>query len=287
MTGLSFFPKLNLNNETQAEGAVANQPERYLINSVLRASQVLEAFSFEKPSYTNAELSKELGLNKSTLTRLLYSLVKVGFLVREAKTGEYRLTHRLYRIASVYLSQLSLHTEARTLLSELSATTGETVHLAMLDEFDVLYIDKIESPRSIGMQSRVGKRVPAYCTAVGKVLLAGLNGARLTDYLNTVELTPHTPKTITDPEALREHLHLVREQGYAVDDVEHEAEVKCVAAPVRDATGEVVAGISVSAPLFRANHPHVVAELVSAVTVTAKKLSGRLGYLESFNPKEV
>ena len=143
------------------------QSDRYLINSVLRATQILDSFSFEKPTYTNTELSKKLRLNKSSVTRLLYSLERTGFLERNGKTGEYRLTHRLFRIGSVYINQVSLHREAMPLLSELAASCRETVHLAILNEFEVFYLDKVESSQSIGMMSRVGNRSPAYCTGVG------------------------------------------------------------------------------------------------------------------------
>ncbi|MBW1712255.1 MAG: IclR family transcriptional regulator [Deltaproteobacteria bacterium] len=258
---------------------MAAQGDRYLINSVLRAAQILESFSFEKTSYTNTELSKKLGLNKSTLTRLLCSLEKSKFLMRDSKTGEYRLTHKLYGIASVYLSQLSLHNEAMPLLSDLAHWSGETVHLAVLDEFDVLYIDKIESPQSIGMKSRIGMRVPAYCTAVGKILLAHLEEDRLEALLRSAELKAHTPKTITDPQELKGHLSQIRKQGYAVDNSEHETEVKCVAAPVRDNTGLVVAAISISAPVFRMTKEKTVKASIAAVMETASKISGRLGFL--------
>ncbi len=254
--------------------------ERYLINSVLRAGKILEAFSFDRPAYTNIELSKKLGLNKSTMTRLLYSLEKAGFIARDKKTAEYRLTHRLLPIAAVYLNQLSLHTEAKPLLDELSARTGETVHLSVLDGFQVLYIDKVESPQSLGMKSTVGRRVPAYCTGVGKVLLAYLSEARLDEFLATVELVPWTENTIVDPDRLKEHLAQVRRQGYGVDDVEHEYEVKCVAGPVWDGGGEVVASVSVSAPRFRIDRPGEFEKAKTAVMDIGIKLSRRLGYVE-------
>ncbi len=252
---------------------------RYLINSVLRAARVLEAFSFDRPAYTNVELSKKLGLNKSTMTRLLYSLEKAGFLSRNGKTAEYRLTHRVLPLAAVYLDQLSLHSEAQPLLAELADLTGETVHLAVLDDFEMLYIDKVESPQSIGMKSSVGKRVPAYCTAVGKIMLSHMEQAELDNYLSAVEFIAHTPNTIVDPERLRDHLDLVRRQGFALDDVEHEDEVKCVAGSVRDATGKVAASISVSAPLFRIGRPGEMEKNIDAVMKIGLKLSRRLGYL--------
>ena len=255
------------------------QSDRYLINSVPRAAQILDSFSFEKPTYTNTELSKKLRLNKSSVTRLLYSLERTGFLERNGKTGEYRLTHRLFRIGSVYINQVSLHREAMPLLSELAASCRETVHLAILNEFEVFYLDKVESSQSIGMMSRVGNRSPAYCTGVGKVVLAHRNEENLEAFFRSVELKQYTPNTITDPSDLRLHLRKIREQGYAIDDSEHEIEVKCVAAPIRDRAEGVVAGISVSGPIFRMTPERIESELIAAVKETAHKISTRLGYL--------
>ncbi len=254
--------------------------DRYLINSVLRTARILEAFSFEKPAYTNSELSKKLHLNKSTVTRLLCSLEKAGFLQRETKTNEYRLTHRLFRIGSVYISQVDLHSEAMPLLSELASSCKETVHLAVLNEFEVFYLDKVESSQSIGMMSRVGNKSPAYCTGVGKVMLAHLSEDDLEKFFRSIDLKRHTPNTITDPVKLQRQLNRIRELGYAIDNAEHESEVKCVAAGIRDNSNEVVAGISVSGPVFRMSADRMKNELIPAVKQTARMISRRLGYLE-------
>lgn len=253
--------------------------DRYLINSVLRAAQILESFSFEKSAYTNSELSKKLGFNKSAVTRLLYSLEEAGFVQRDGKTNEYRLTHRLFRIGSVYVNQIDLHAVAMPLLSELASSCRETVHLTVLNEFEVFYLDKVESSQSIGMMSRVGNKSPAYCTGVGKVMLAHLGDEDLAAFFRSIELTRHTPNTITDPAEMKLHLRRIREQGYAIDDSEHEAEVKCVAAPVRDRNGKVIAAISISGPVFRMTRERIDNELIAAVKETAGMISRRLGYL--------
>ena len=258
---------------------MTDQTDRYLINSVLRATQILEAFSFEKPAYTNTELAREVGLSKSTVTRLLRSLEKPGFLQRDEKTGEYRLTHKLFRIGSIYISQISLHSEAMPLLSKLASACKETIHLAVLSEFEVFYLDKIESSQPIAMMSRVGDRAPAHCTGLGKVLLAYLDEDDLDRFFRSVRLKRYTANTITEPNELRCHLGRIRERGYAIDDAEHGAEVKCVAAPVRDKRGKVSAAISISGPVFRLTSEKIKNELISAIAETAKEISSRLGYL--------
>lgn len=253
----------------------------YLINSVLRAAKVLECFSFENPTLTNSQLSKMLGLNKSTLTRLLYSLEEAGFLRRDKKTGEYSLTHRLFRIGSVYINQIGVRSEARPLLSELAALTRETVHLAVLNEFEVFYIDKVDGLQAVRMTSRIGNKSPAYCTGVGKAMLAYLSPQDLTLYFRSVRLERHTPNTITDPEELRLHLQRIRGQGYAIDDSEHEAEIKCVAAPLHDASGNVIASISVTGPAFRMTREKMETELIACVVKTALSISARLGHMDA------
>ena len=254
--------------------------DRYVINSVLRAAQLLECFSFDKPAYRNAELSKKLGLNKSTITRLLCSLQKAGFLEKDAKTGEYGLTDRVFRIGTVYISQVDFHKEAMPVLSDLASSCEETVHLAVLHEFEVFYLDKVDSPQSIGMRSRVGASAPAYCTALGKVLLAHLNDVDLESLLRSIELKPFTDNTITDPARLMVHLRDIRHRGYAIDNAEHQAEVKCVAAPVHSAEGKTVASISISGPIFRMTPERIENDLIAAVTETAHKISSRLGHLD-------
>jgi len=255
------------------------QTDRYVINSVLRAAQLLESFSFKKAVYTNTELSKKLRLNKSTVTRLLRSLEKAGLLKKNSKTGEFKLTSKIYRIGSVYIAQSSLHTEAMPVLTELASSCKETVHLAILNEFELFFLDKVESSQSIAMMSHVGNKCSAYCTGVGKALLAHLDKQDLDTFFRSVELKRYTPNTITDPAELRLHLEKVKQHGYAIDNVEHEAEVKCVGAPVRDKSGRVVAGISISAPAFRMNQESILKKRISGVKKAAITISRRLGYL--------
>ena len=257
---------------------MAEQTDRYLINSVLRAALILQSFSINKTSYTNAELSKKLELNRSTLTRLLYSLEKAGFLERDSKTGEYELTHELYRIGTIYINQVNLHREAMPLLSELASSCKETAHLAVLHKTEVFIIDRVESTQSVTTRSLSGTKLEAYCTGTGKVLLAHLNEEDLDAFFEAVELKPLTRNTITDIEPLRRHLETVRKQGYAIDDTEHEMELKSVACPVYDNRGSVVAAVSIAGPVFRMTKKRIFRELIPAVTETTEKISARLGY---------
>ena len=251
----------------------------YVINSVLRAAQILECFSTEKPSYTNAELAKRLDLNKSTITRLLCSLEKAGFVERNPKTKEFSLTYRLYQIGNVYISQSTLHNQAMPLLNQLANKCKETVHLGVLTEFQVFYLDKVEGQHPISMMSRIGMSFPAYCTALGKAMLAHMPRSTVDRYIKQTQFKRYTPNTICDPADFREELKRTVERGYSMDEYEHEADVKCIAAPIRDMTGEVVAAISVSGPSFRMVREKIETEIVSMLLQTARDISARLGYV--------
>jgi DNA-binding IclR family transcriptional regulator len=254
------------------------QTDRYTINSVLRAAQILESFSLEKRTYTNAELSRKLGVNKSSVTRLLCSLERAGFLERDDHTGAFKLTYKLYKIGSIYIKQTDLHKAAMPVLSELALSTKETAHLAVLDNFKVSFIDWVEAPQTIGLKSLTGVDLPPHCTASGKVLLAHLSDQRLGEFFRGPSLRAYTPNTITDKDALRQHLLEIRENGYAVDNAEFQEEAKGVACPLRDEGGQVSASISIAGPVYRMNRKRTMQRIVTSVRKAAEEISKRLGY---------
>jgi len=252
---------------------------RYSINSVLRALKILDSYSFHKSSYTNKELSNILGLNKSTVTTLLSSLVEGGFLEKDEKTREYRLTYRLYRLGRVYISQVDLHRVAIPLLTEIAVLCNETVHIGFLNKFTVVNIETIENKRPIGI--RITQDVPtdANGSALGKVLLAYLDEAGLKEYFDTVELVRHTRNTITAKDELRRHLTRIKENGYAIDDVELIEDVRCVGVPIFDNNAKVIAAISIQGLVYRMTREKMEKEYVPMLKDTAFKISQRLGHL--------
>jgi IclR family transcriptional regulator, KDG regulon repressor len=259
---------------------MAIQKERYHINSVLRAAQILESFNKRKAAYTNTELSKKLNLNKSTITRLLYSLEAAGFIEREEDTGKYKLTYRLYKIGNAAISQVSFHTETMPVLAELVRATRETGQLTILENNEVSIIDRIETPRSIGLMGSAGINLPAYCSATGKILLAYRSEKELDDYFAAVTMKAYTPNTITDPDELRLQLKSIRKQGYAICNAELEKQVVGVASPIRDKTGKVLACISTAGPAFRMAKKQTSKDIIKLVTTAAATISERLGYID-------
>jgi DNA-binding IclR family transcriptional regulator len=252
---------------------------KYVINSVVRAIQVLKCFSFDKPTYKLSEFQKKLGFNKTTLTRILASLEEAGVIEKDEPTKQYKLTYHLFHIGNVYRDQMDLYNVAMPLISQLAASEKETVHLAILDNFRVLYIGKIESTQSIRIMSRIGSLNPCYSTGVGKVMLAYLDEDEIERFFYTVKLERFTPNTIWEPNELRHHLKRIKEQGYAIDEGENEEEVRCVAAPIFDRNGKVIAGLSISGPVFRMSREKINQKLIPAAKETAQMISKSMGYL--------
>jgi DNA-binding IclR family transcriptional regulator len=252
--------------------------DRYAINSILRAFQVLDAYTFEKSSYKFSDLVKKLGFNKTTLVRVLASLVKAGVLELDNQSKEYRLTYRLFQIGNIYRDRMDLYDVALPFISKLSSSTEETVHLAVLNNYQVLYIGKIESSQSISIRSRIGSANPCYSTGLGKAILANLDESEIESFFCNVKLERFTPNTLSDPEELRLHLRRIREQGYAIDEGENEAEVKCVAAPIFNSEGRCIASISIAGPVFRMTREKINSEYTPAVKETAQNISRRMGY---------
>jgi IclR family transcriptional regulator, KDG regulon repressor len=227
--------------------------------AVLKTMKILECLSHER-SFGITELTRKvsessngLRMNKSTVYRFLASLKGMGFVRQDPETDRYSLTLKLFEVGAAALERLELWQEAEPVLKQMSQLTGETVHLATLEENRIVYIGKIESMKTlrVSMMSRVGKTAPTYCTGLGKVLLACQPPEQAREILGTEKLIRLTPRTITRRADLERELAAVREQGYAIDDEEHELGVRCVAAPVRDNRGEVCAAVSVSVPAVR------------------------------------
>lgn len=255
-----------------------DQEDRYIVPSVIRALQILEAFSFAKPTYTNAELARELDLNKSSVTRLLYSLEKARFIKRSKETGAYQLTHKAFQVGRVYIKQVDFHSVSMPILEELTSRCKESSHLGILDEMQVLYLDWVESNQTVSLASLTGQKLPAYCTGIGKNFLAHMDEETLSLYLEKIPLVKHTANTTTSAKMLVKQLKQVKEQGYAVDQGEFQQDVVSVSSPVFDDSGRVIAGISVAGPVFRMSNNVLEREVIPQVVKAAFKISRRLGW---------
>lgn len=246
------------------------------LKSLRKAIRVLECFSFQEPRLPLTDIARRVGLPLTTTHRILTTLRAVGIVEQEGNRDLYRLGLKLLELGSMVLANMGLHREALPYIEELARETGETVHLGVFDGSQVVSIEKMDSPHGLASHVTIGKGAPAYCTGVGKALLA-FQPDDVVGHVCRLGLAKHTAQTITDPVRLRRELAQVRAQGYAVDNMEHQPDVRCVAAPVHDHSGRVVASLSVSGPTTRIPRD-LIPHLAARVQEVASKLSARLGY---------
>jgi DNA-binding IclR family transcriptional regulator len=250
---------------------------RPMVSSVVKALEVLQAFDQGNPSLSIGQISSRLAMPKSSTHRLVATLERQGFLTRDLGGGKYRLGPKLLQLASAALAGLDLRQAARSHLERLSRELGDTVHLAVLDDGEVIYIDKIESPRRVQMISHVGGRAPAHCTGLGKAMLAHCSEQEIRHIAARRGLKSYTPATLTNVEELLAHLATVRWRGYAIDQGEHESMVRCVAAPIRDYQGRVVAAVSATTVIASWAPAHLEA-MVARVLETTRAISASMGW---------
>ena len=252
-----------------------------LVQTIERVSLLLDIVGQHPQGISIRDLSAKVKLPKGTTHRLLSSLAYFGYVRQDSKIRTYSLGFKLVELGNLLLSQLDLRREAEPFLRDLAERTNETVHLVFLDRNEIVYVDKMEKDHGHGglrMASRVGLRNPAHSSAVGKVLLAHLTEEEFRSFLEEKGLPRRTENTITDPGQLKEQMKALRAQGYAVDDEENERGIRCVAAPVHNEMGRVVAAISISGPAFRVTKKVIQESLKKEVMETALKISQRLGF---------
>jgi IclR family transcriptional regulator, KDG regulon repressor len=238
---------------------------------------VLESFLPTDADLSLAEISGRLSMTKSSVHRTLSTLTAHGFVEQDSTTRRYRLGMRLFEVGSAAVHQRGLHGAAHPALVELAKITGETCHLAVLSGTEAVYVYKIDGVSNFSMSSRVGGRAPSYCTGIGKVLLAWAGDA-LFDRVVKEGLRTFTDRTITSARKLAEELETVRSSGYAVDDAEYQEGLRCVAAPVRDHAGSVVAAIGIAGPTHRTADRRFES-LTQLVEKAGHSVSRNLGYV--------
>ena len=252
--------------------------DRYNIRSVERALRLLSTLSDGKPR-SLVELSGAIGLSSSTTYRILATLLRSDYVERDTRSGGYRLGLACLELGQAYQVGSDIRQVALPELEKLRDDTMETVHLALLDKMEVVYLEKLNGLHAVQvMSSRVGGRLPAYCTGLGKVLLAYSDPATVRAHFEATGLRQYTQTTINCPAQLMEHLEEVRRQGYAIDEGEHEAEVRCVAAPVFDFSCKAIAAVSVAGPAGRMEPVKSNTTLIERTLRAARAISSRLGY---------
>jgi IclR family transcriptional regulator, KDG regulon repressor len=266
--------------------SAATPERRYTVDAAAKALDLLSAFSFREPRLSLADLATRTGIPRPTAFRLLTTLEQAGFVAKVS--GEYQLGIKCFVLGNIVAASLDLREKAQRHLEQLRDATGETVHLAVLDGWQVLYLERLQSPHPIGfMRSRVGAIVPAYCTSLGKTLLAFAPHDDVEAWLSSQTFPAMTPQTITSPRRLLKELRAIRERGYALDEQEHELGVRCIAAPVWNHAGGVVAAISVAGPADRMPRPLVDSAMAAAIVAAARAISTELGAFSQSGGQEL
>ena len=243
--------------------------------TLVKGLDVLEALAQSDSSRGVSELARELGLTRSNVHRTLQTLCAAGYVRQDETSGEYECTMKIPKIAAAILGRVDMKRVAEPFMQALAHATQETVHLSVLDDTDVFYVHKIDSPQPVRAYSEISGRAPAYCVATGKALLAFQDESYLDRFGD--RLRAHTTRTIATQVELRQELSHVRQQGYAINRGEWRETVGGLAAPIFDAHRRALAAIGISGPVERLRPPKLKA-FTPDVLRAARGISEALGY---------
>jgi IclR family transcriptional regulator, KDG regulon repressor len=251
-----------------------------VVQTLDRALKIIELLALHGEGMGVTAIGNQVGLHKSTVHRLLSHLVSQGYVEKDETGPVYTLGLKFIELASLRLNQVELKTEAGPYLRRLAAALDQPVHLAILADTDAVYIEKIDPQAHLRMYSQIGKRIPVFCSALGKCLVSDWTAADLATLADKLTYQAFTPKTRTTPQAFLADVGTTRERGWALDDEEHEPGIRCIGAPVRDFTGKIVAAVSASGSP-KVIRPESDAQVSVQVVQAAEAISRRLGWLET------
>ena len=250
--------------------------------SLERGLAILSSFQSAQPLLGVSDLSRTTGLTRSTTHRYVSTLAALGYLQQDGATRRYRLGPRVLDLGFSAINSMELPELARPHLQHLSDDTGHTVNMAILDDTEIVYVERVRSSgagqREIDLNLHVGSRLPAYCTSMGKVLLAGLPEPELAAVLDQVQFQQRGPNTLTERKALADALAAVRDAGIAVNNEELAYGLRSIAVPVRDRSGVVAAAINLAVHRSLVSMEDLVIRLSPALKRTANEISARIGY---------
>lgn len=248
------------------------------VQSLERALTLLNKLSEYPEGIQISRLAEQVGLTKSTVHRLLATLTNMNYTIKDEETDKYKIGLQVLFLSRNLINNINVVTVAKPFLEKLCREVNETIHLCIEDRGEVIYIDKIESNQTIRMYSRIGSRAPIYCTAVGKVLLSGMDKDKKNETISKMKFIPKTPTTITSKEEFLEEIEKVDSQGYALDNSENEASLMCIAFPIFDHNGKIIASFSVSGPNNRVTPELIETTLIGKMKQCSIEISRNLGY---------
>ncbi len=247
-----------------------------MVKSVSRALDIIALISMKKGGLGVTEIANKMDINKSSVFRILSTLVQYGYVEQDEQSSRYKLGYKFLELSSKLLDSIDLREEANPFLKELEAETNEVIHLVVYDQGEVVYIEKLEGNEILRMHSKVGKRAPMHCTSVGKAILAHLPHSIVLEIFERKGLPVHTDKTITNKEDFLQELVDVRKNGFALDLEENEYGITCIAVPIFDHKGNVIAAVSISGPSIRMNESRLK-QLQPRMIKLGNQVSARLG----------
>lgn len=250
------------------------------VQSVQHALELFEVFrtSEKKEEFGVTELSKTLGLHKNNVFRLLATLESRGYIEQNLNTENYRLGIGIFNLGQKFINKQGILKLSKPFMEKIVEKINESVYIGILREGSVIYLDIVEAPQTVRIVSRVGRDVPAYCTAIGKVQLAYASEEEINKIYMGARLRKYTENTITSLPVLKSHLRKIGEVDYAIDNEEFEEEVRCIAVPVKDYLGVPVSALSASGPASRMTDKKMYDEILPVLRKYAKEISKRLGY---------
>jgi IclR family KDG regulon transcriptional repressor len=246
------------------------------LSSVTTAIHLLKTFTKDEDELGISELAKRLGVAKSTVHRLATALLDEGLLQQNPENGRYRLGVGLFSLGSLVRARLDVTAESKHILNDLREKTQENVRLAVLERQSVVFLHDLESPQTLRLRSGTGQLRPAFCTAEGLCLLSGLREPELQKFMQYPR-PQRTPKTTTDEDELRARIRSVKKRGYATEDEECDEGTRCIAAPIHNGEGRIVAAVGIAGPRVRIRKSQFP-RMAPLVIEAAAQISERLGY---------
>ena len=250
------------------------------VQSVERTLSILEVLSDYSEGLGVTDISEKVELHKSTVYRLLSTLINKDYVTQDKETNRYKITFKLYELGNKRIEKMNILSASKLYSKKLMESVNEVVHLVVREGNKIVYIDKVEANNTIRMASSIGKRSPMYCTSVGKAILAYLPVQEVEEVWNISKVEKLTKYTITNFEDLKRELNMVKEKGYAIDNEENEMGVRCVGAPIFNRFGEIEGAISISGPAIRITDEKQET-MANEVIKHANLISMELGYTEA------
>lgn len=274
-------------NENVEHGAFTVKADRAFSTSLERGLSVLTSFTPRDQALTISEIASRTKMNRSTVHRYVMTLQKLGYLDQGAESGRYRLAIKVVDLGFTALNSMEARHAARPVLEEICLKYDATTNMGVLDGTDLIFAERIRSPGGIDINLNVGTRQPAYCTSMGKVLLAHLPPADLQRRLEAMILVPHGPRTILTFDKLRAELATIRERGFAINNEEYMFGLVSVAAPIRNASQDVVAAINMDFSAAAISVEELNVRYSTIITSAADEISMRLGHQGRASPRAV